>query len=81
MHSVPKGSETHFKVVIVSEKFENVKLIERHRSINNVLQEEFKKGLHALSIQSKTPQQWEESGKIVPKSPPCLGGMKSEAEK
>lgn len=28
MHNVPKGSETHFKVVIVSEKFNKQPLIE-----------------------------------------------------
>lgn len=27
MHNVPKGAETHFKVLIVSEKFENLALI------------------------------------------------------
>lgn len=27
MHNVPKGSETHFKVVVVSDKFENLALI------------------------------------------------------
>lgn len=27
MHNVPKGSETHFKVLVVSEKFENLPLI------------------------------------------------------
>lgn len=28
MHNVPKGSETHFKVVIVSDKFNNEALIQ-----------------------------------------------------
>lgn len=28
MHNVPKGSETHFKVVVVSEKFENTSLLQ-----------------------------------------------------
>lgn len=28
MHNVPKGSETHFKVVVVSDKFENVSLVQ-----------------------------------------------------
>lgn len=28
MHNVPKGSETHFKVVIVSERFNNQPLIQ-----------------------------------------------------
>lgn len=27
MHNVPRGSETHFKVVVVSKEFENVPLI------------------------------------------------------
>lgn len=27
MHNVPKGSETHFKVVVVSDKFEGLPLI------------------------------------------------------
>lgn len=27
MHNVPKGSETHFKVVVVSEKFDGLPLI------------------------------------------------------
>ena len=28
MHNVPPGSETHFKVVVVSEKFHNMSLIQ-----------------------------------------------------
>ena len=27
MHNVPKGSESHFKVIVVSKEFENVSLI------------------------------------------------------
>ena len=34
MHNVPKGSETHFKVVLVSEKFKEMKIIGRHRAVN-----------------------------------------------
>ncbi|XP_070543955.1 DNA-binding transcriptional regulator BolA-like [Ptychodera flava] len=79
MHNVPKGSETHFKVVIVSDKFEKQTLLKRHRIVNDILQDELDGPVHALSIQAKTPQQWEESG-VISKSPPCLGGMKLEAE-
>jgi len=28
MHNVPKGSETHFKVIVVSDKFDNSTLIQ-----------------------------------------------------
>jgi len=73
---VPKGSETHFKVVCVSDLFEGKTLIERHRLINNALDEEFKrKGLHALSIMAKTPEQWEKNN-FIPDSPNCRGGSK-----
>lgn len=74
MHNVPKGSETHFKVVVVSENFHDKPLIQRHRMVMDILKQELETGVHALSIQAKTPQQWESSGKLVTKSPPCLGG-------
>nr|SVE94640.1 EOG090X0K4K [Simocephalus serrulatus] len=75
MHNVPKGSETHFKVVVVSEKFENTSLLQRHRLVNEMLQEELKNGVHALSIVAKTPSQWENSTKVTEKSPACKGGF------
>ncbi|XP_028407361.1 bolA-like protein DDB_G0274169 [Dendronephthya gigantea] len=74
MHNVPKDSESHFKVVVVSRKFEKLPLIQRHRLINEILENELAKSIHALSIQAKTPEQWEASGGTVNKSPPCLGG-------
>ena len=46
MHNVPKGSETHFKVVIVSENFKEMKsLIQKHRAVNEVLAEELSNGI------------------------------------
>lgn len=75
MHNVPKGSETHFKVLIVSDQFEGVPLIKRHRNVNSILADELNRGVHALSIVAKTPAQWEQNPQTV-KSPPCLGGNK-----
>jgi len=76
MHNVPKDSETHFKVVLVSSTFENTPLIKRHRLVNGVLKEELEAGVHALSIQAKTPSQWEASEQKISQSPQCLGGSK-----
>lgn len=75
MHNVPKGSETHFKVVIVSDKFVDQPLIKRHRIVNDLLQTELQNGVHALSIVAKTPTQWMESSKTVTPSPACRGGF------
>ncbi|XP_064401262.1 DNA-binding transcriptional regulator BolA-like [Halichondria panicea] len=76
MHNVPKGSESHFKVVVVSDKFEGVALIKRHRLIMDALGEQLQQGVHALSIQADTPARWESRGEKITQSPPCLGGSK-----
>jgi stress-induced morphogen len=78
-HNVPANSETHFKVVVVSEQFESAKSpVARHRLINAALADELKGPVHALSIIAKTPAQWQamiDSGKVtIPKSPNCMGG-------
>ena len=78
MHSVPKGAESHFKVVVVSDQFANQSLVMRHRQIQQVLAEEFKQGLHALSIEALTTIQWNERGQQIQPSPPCLGGSKAD---
>ena len=35
-HNVPRGSESHFKVVLVAHAFASVPLLERHRLVNRV---------------------------------------------
>ena len=45
-----KEGGTHFKIKIVSKKFKGKSRIERHRIVNNILEDEFKKGLHALTL-------------------------------
>jgi BolA family transcriptional regulator, general stress-responsive regulator len=75
MHNVPPGSESHFKVVAVSEEFEAKILIARHRLINSALKEELAGPIHALSLHTMTPSEWSEKGP-TPDSPPCMGGGK-----
>jgi len=76
MHNVPKGSESHFKVVVVSDDFKNHNLIARHRMINNLLKSQIDGPVHALSIHAMTPDEWLEKGGDYPESPACLGGNK-----
>ncbi len=74
MHNVPPGSETHFKVLVVSEQFQGEKLLARHRRVNRLLAKELDGPVHALAIHALTPGEWFERGGAVPDSPPCLGG-------
>jgi BolA protein len=75
-HNVPEGSESHFKIVLVSESFEGEKLINRHRLVNKVLTEELQGKIHALSLHTLTPEDWFNRGGVVSESPKCLGGSK-----
>lgn len=77
MHSVPAGSETHFKVMVVSEAFEGLMLVERHRRVYEILRDEMAGGVHALSIRALTPAQWAREDPSAFQSPPCLGGSKT----
>ncbi len=82
-HSVPAGSESHFKVFVVSPAFAGVPLLQRHRMVNDAA-----KGgggaaalpFHALSIQAKTPEQWAAgAGAAMQSTPNCKGGSKADA--
>ena len=75
MHNVPPGSESHFKVIAVSDEFEGLMLIARHRLINKALADELRGPIHALSLHTMTRSEWAEKG-AAPDSPPCMGGGK-----
>lgn len=77
MHSVPPNSETHFKVVVVSEAFAGKSRVARHQTVNGLLADELAGPVHALSIQAHTPEEWAARGGVVLDSPECLGGGKS----
>ena len=76
MHSVPPGSESHFKLVVVTESFEGVPRVRRHQTVNSILKDELAGPLHALSMETLTPEEWEKKGGGVRESPDCLGSSK-----
>lgn len=52
------GCGGKFSVVIVSDKFEGKPLLAQHRMVNDCLVEELKT-IHALTIKTMKPAQWE----------------------
>ena len=36
-HNVPDGAESHFKVIVVSDDFENMRQVQRHQLITKLL--------------------------------------------
>lgn len=75
-HNVPPGSESHFKVTVVSDEFEGKMLVARHRMINKLLADELAGSIHALSMHTFTSKEWAQKNEQTRKSPPCLGGSK-----
>lgn len=74
MHNVPPGSESHFRLVVVSEEFEQKNLVARHRTINKLLHAELAGSVHALALHTFTVAEWRERGESAQTSPDCLGG-------
>lgn len=75
MHSVPPGSESHFKVVLVSAGFAGKRQVQRHQAIYALLADELQAGVHALALHTYSPDEWLATHE-VPESPKCLGGSK-----
>jgi len=70
MHS--RGSDTHYKAVVVSEQFAGLNAVKRHQKVYGLLgglMGEF----HALALHTYTPDEWSKMG-AAPASPTCAGG-------
>ena len=78
MHSVPEGSESHFKLVIVSDRFQGLRLVQRHQGIYGLLAEQLAGPVHALALHTYTVAEWAEQSAGAPDSPNCLGGSQSK---
>ena len=51
--------ESHFEIIIVSEKFKNLNRIDRHRMVYDAMGELMKHEIHALSMKTLTKAEWE----------------------
>lgn len=77
-HNVPPGSESHFKVVVVSNDFADRNLVAQHRMIYELLADELENAVHALALHTFTEEGWRARRGNAPMSPPCLGGKSRE---
>lgn len=75
-HNVPPGSESHFKLVVVTTEFNGKQLLARHRIIHKILAAELAGPVHALALHTFTAEEWG-SSESAPVSPPCMGGGKA----
>jgi BolA protein len=76
MHSVPENSETHFKLVLVSDDFDGKRKVARHQAVYSAVNAEMQSGLHALALHLYTSTEWAELDDKQLASPNCMGGSK-----
>jgi BolA protein len=51
------SGETHFRVRIVSDAFAGMTRLQRHRAVNDLLQDELSGGVHALALELSAPEE------------------------
>ncbi|MCK9989757.1 MAG: BolA/IbaG family iron-sulfur metabolism protein [Rugosibacter sp.] len=62
-HLAVEGDGAHFSALIVSNEFHGLNRIKRQQRINAILKPHFDSGeLHALSMQTLTPEEWRANG-------------------
>lgn len=77
-HNVPEGAESHWNLIIVSDAFADEPLIRRHRRVHESLGDAMER-IHALTMKTLTPAEWEAAGgEASNPAPPCLGGSKHD---
>lgn len=54
-----RGDGTHFEAVIVGDVFSGKPLVQQHQIVYRALGDKMGKEIHALSIQTYTPEEWD----------------------
>ena len=70
MHNVPDGSESHFKLLVVSDSFIDLSLVKRHQLVYKCLKAEMKL-IHALSMHLYTKSEYDLNPDLIA-SPECV---------
>ena len=60
-HLSVTGDGRHFEAVVVSSAFAGKSRVQRHQMVYQTLGDRMREEIHALSMKTFTPQEWEES--------------------
>ena len=52
------GNGDHYSILVISNKFANMSLIERHKIIYSIFDKEITKEIHAMQIETYTHEEW-----------------------
>ena len=60
VHLTVAGDGSHFEAVVVSEEFTGKNRVQRHQRVYQALGDRMREEIHALSMKTLTPQEWQE---------------------
>jgi len=59
-----KGDGDHFEAVVISPQFEGKTMVEQHRLVYGTLGDRMGNEIHALALQTCTPEEWARQARI-----------------
>ena len=59
--SSPQGDNNHFRLVLISDRFDGKNMVEQHQLVYQALGDAMREAVHALSLKTFTPDQWAKS--------------------
>ena len=59
-HLEVAGDGTHFEALVVSAEFAGKSRVQRHQRVYQTLGDRMREEIHALSMRTLTPQEWQE---------------------
>lgn len=59
-HAIVEGEDgVHFQATVISPAFSGLSMVKRHQQVYQALGERMQSEIHALSIRTLTPEEWE----------------------
>jgi len=52
------GNSNHYSILVISDEFHNISLINRHKKIYDIFKNEMTMEIHALQIRTFTKDEW-----------------------
>ncbi len=62
--AIVEGDGRHFQAVVVSPAFEGLSAVKKHQLVYRSLGDSMQSGIHALSIKTYTPREWEQAREL-----------------
>ncbi len=59
----PNTGDSHFHITLVSQKFESMSRVHRHRLVYESIADLIEGPIHALAIQTMTPDEWQQKAR------------------